>query len=109
MSAIGILKNGVLHKCIHVKQDGSEIEFQLHTDPPEALFWSTYRLKKSDISIVTKGLDRSAKAELRQEILDEIQAVEDAHKIYQERNSANNKHAKTRSQQQKTRRRNQES
>ena len=53
------------------KRDGKLIQYQLVTDPTEAEYWTTHRLKKSEIQIMTKS-DRSTAAELRQEILDDI-------------------------------------
>jgi len=47
------------------------VEFAFKTDPPEAEYWTTYKLKKSDIKVVTK-MDRSAAAEMRQKILKDI-------------------------------------
>ena len=53
------------------KKDGKTVEYKLVTDPKEAIVWSTPRLKKSEIKIMTK-CDRTTAAELRQEILDDI-------------------------------------
>lgn len=76
MPATEILKDGWLDECYYKRSDGSVIEYKLRTDPPEALFWSTYKLKKSDIRIVAKGFDRAEAAALRQEILDSINTHE---------------------------------
>ena len=58
----------------HFYKNGSEIiEYKLVTDPPEAMYWSTYRLKKTDIKLVTK-LDRSLVTEIKREIFDDIKA-----------------------------------
>ena len=51
------------------------IEYTLSPDPAEALYWSTYRLKKGEIFLKVK-LDRSITAEIRQEILDDILSLE---------------------------------
>ena len=51
--------------------DGSVIEYTLATDPPEAMYWTTYKLKKSDIKILSKT-DRSKAALYREKILDSI-------------------------------------
>ena len=53
------------------KRHSEIISYQLKTDPLEAVYWSTYRLKKSDIKLLTK-FDRETAAQLRQEILDDI-------------------------------------
>lgn len=56
---------------MYYKRDGNQVEYKLVTDPKEATVWSTHRLKKSEIKIMTKA-DRATAAQLRQEILDDI-------------------------------------
>lgn len=51
------------------------IEYTLVTDPPEAMYWRTYKLKKSHIKIITKT-DRAQAAEYRAQILASIQTGE---------------------------------
>ena len=53
------------------KYGTKDVSYKLATDPPEATIWSTHRLKKSEIKLVTKT-DRSTAAYLKQEILDDI-------------------------------------
>lgn len=53
------------------KRDGWLVEYKLVTDPAEAMYWTTHRLKKSEIKIMTQ-CDRETAAQLRQEILDDI-------------------------------------
>ena len=53
------------------KRDGEFIEYKICTDPPEAVHWSTYRLKKGDIFLKIK-LDRKMTAQIKQEILEDI-------------------------------------
>jgi hypothetical protein len=68
----GLLNSkGRISGCFHVRDDGTHIEFELATDPPEAAFWSTYRLKPSHIKVVGK-YDRSEKAALAREICNSI-------------------------------------
>ena len=55
---------------------GTIIEYTLRTDPSEAMYWTTHRLKKSEIIILTSGLSRTEKSILRQELLDDIIASE---------------------------------
>ncbi|MBN86684.1 MAG: hypothetical protein CL885_04100 [Dehalococcoidia bacterium] len=57
------------------KRDGEFIEYIISPDPPEALFWSTYRLKKGDIFLKVK-LDKKIDSEIIQEILDDILSQE---------------------------------
>ena len=52
-----------------------EIPFTIQTDPPEAITHRTHRLKKSEIKILQK-MDRTAAADIRQEIFDDIIASE---------------------------------
>ena len=56
---------------MYYKRDGSAVEYKLVTDPQEATVWSTHRLKKSEIKIMTK-CDRSTAAQYREEILSDI-------------------------------------
>lgn len=56
---------------MYYERDGTLIEYRLLTDPPEAVYWLTYKLKKSDIKLVTK-FDRSTAAQIKQEIYEDI-------------------------------------
>jgi hypothetical protein len=47
------------------------VEFTLKTEPPEGAYWSTYKLQKSDIIILTP-MNRSEKALMREAILNDI-------------------------------------
>jgi|TARA_R110000851_G_scaffold274845_1_gene427416 hypothetical protein len=49
--------------------------YALKTDPPDAMYWTTYRLKKSDI-VLDKKFDRSTTADIKKEILDDIKRTE---------------------------------
>lgn len=93
---------------------GSTVEYQLTPDPPEAIYWSTYRLKKSDVTLVQK-FDRSTAAAIKQEIFDDIisrepnnrkPATADENPIPERRQVAQPKYVEIRGQQQKTRRKN---
>ena len=53
------------------KKDSKIINYTLQTDPLEAMYWSTYRLKKTDVKLLDK-FDRSTAAEIKQEIFDDI-------------------------------------
>jgi len=82
-----------------------DIEYTLVTDPLEAMYWSTYKLKKRDVKILTKA-SRTEAARLRQEILDDIiqQEVSASTDKVQERSQARvGKYVKTRQTKQKTR------
>ena len=57
-------------EMVYVK-DGKTIKYKIVTNPPDAAYWSTHRLKKSEIKLITK-CDRSTSAAIRQEILDDI-------------------------------------
>jgi len=58
---------------MYYERDGTLIEYRLFTNPPEAAYWQTYKLKKSDIKLVSK-FDRSTAAEIKQEIFEDILA-----------------------------------
>lgn len=97
---------------MYYKREGNLVEYKLVTDPEEAEVWSTHRLKKSEIKIMTK-CDRATAAELRQEILDDILSREPnpSRKLACAKNSipersktTEPKHAKARQTKQKTRR-----
>ena len=51
--------------------DGKEIEYYLQTDPPEAMYWSTYRLKLTHIKLKNK-YDKKISRTLRKEIFNSI-------------------------------------
>jgi hypothetical protein len=94
---------------MYYKRDGSAVEYKLVTDPKEATVWSTHRLKKSEIKIMTK-CDRITAAEYRQEILDDILSREPnpskksappADEISKRRQAAKPQHAKARQTKQK--------
>jgi len=56
---------------IYARTAAELIRYTLITDPPEAMYWSTYRLKKSDVKLLDK-FDRSTAANIKQEIFDDI-------------------------------------
>lgn len=57
--------------CFYIRDDGTHIEYELATDPPEAAFWKTYKVKANHIKVVGK-YDRSEKAALAREICNSI-------------------------------------
>lgn len=71
----------------HRRKDGTIVEFLIRTDPPEALYWMTYKLKVSDIILVSK-VAAGEKTKLRREIYDEL--------VEKERNSHPNTVSKER-------------
>jgi len=99
---------GRVTECFFVRADGTHIEYELATDPPEAAFWSTYKLKPGHIKVVGK-YDRKIKTELAKEICNDINCREAKvtkqpieNKILKKRQAARAKHAKTGQKQQKT-------
>lgn len=97
---------------MYLKRNGTEVEYKIVTDPKEAVMWSTHRLKKSEIKIMTQ-CDKATAASIRQEILDDILSREpnpsrksssSEDKISQRREAPKPQHAKTRQTKQKTRR-----
>ena len=52
-------------------REGGDVDYTLVTDPPEAMYWTTYKLKKAHIKLLGK-FDRSEAALIKQEILDDI-------------------------------------
>ncbi len=108
------LKKIIRHKkmeMVYVK-DGKTIKYKIVTNPPDAAYWSTHRLKKSEIKLITK-YDRSTAATIRQEILDDIITREPNptrkltppnNPLPKGRKAAKRTHVKTRKTKQKTRR-----
>ena len=86
----------------HKRKDGTLIEFVIVTDPPEALYWMTYKLKVADIRLVTKV---PAKQNGNQrEIYDDIVARERAphtNTVSEKRKATVRDNAKARRKQQK--------
>lgn len=58
-------------EMFYTDEDGTTVEYALKTDPPEAAFWQTYKIKKSNIKIITK-MSREYQAVYRQKILDDF-------------------------------------
>ncbi len=92
-------------------QKEKTIQYKLITDPVEAQYWTTHRLKKSEIKIITK-CDRSTAALLREEILHDIisrepnpskTAAPSTDKIPKRRKATAPQYVKTRQTKQKTR------
>jgi len=54
--------------------DGDVWQYELNTDPPEATYWENYKLKITDIKVITKA-DKEIKNRVRQEIYKDIQNV----------------------------------
>ncbi len=54
--------------------DGDVWQYELHTEPPEATYWVGYKLKLTDIKVITEA-DKETKARVRQEIYKDIQNV----------------------------------
>ena len=82
------------------------VKYTLKTDPPEAMYWSTYKLMKSHVKILTKA-NRKEAARLRQEILDDIIKQEVSRRsdeIQKRCETRVGEHVKTRQTKQKTRR-----
>lgn len=52
---------------------GEEVEYYLQTDPPEAMYWSTYRLKLTHVKLKNK-YDKKISQALRKEIFDSIKS-----------------------------------
>ena len=58
-------------KMIYKRSSDQVIEYDLKTDPPDAKFWTTYKLKKRDIVLVDK-FDRTETSIIKDEILNDI-------------------------------------
>ena len=97
---------------MYLKRNGTVVEYKIVTDPKEAVMWSTHRLKKSEIKIMTQ-CDRATAAEIRQEILDDILSREpnpskknaSKDEVSEKRKSPKPQYVETRKAKQKARRR----
>ena len=95
-------------QMIYVRENNEVVEYSLVTDPPEAVLWTTYKIKKHDIRLA-KSYGRTETAELKQEILDDISATEGGnpprkHPLQEECEGADGHDVQVRRKQQKTRR-----
>ena len=54
--------------------DGDVWQYELRTNPPEAMYWDTYKLKVTDIKVLT-DTNRETKTRVRQEIYRDIENV----------------------------------
>ena len=52
--------------------DGKNWGYRLKTDPEKAMYWSTYKIKKSEIKILNCP-DRTKAAELRQMLFEALE------------------------------------
>lgn len=51
--------------------DGDVWQYELKTNPPEAMFWETYKLKPMDIKVLAE-VNKETKARVRKEIYKDI-------------------------------------
>lgn len=51
--------------------DGDLWQYELKTNPPEAVYWETYKLKLTDIKVISNA-DKETKRRIRQEIYKDI-------------------------------------
>jgi hypothetical protein len=58
-------------RCMYARNPKEHFRYTLKTDPPDAIYWTTYRLKKSDI-VLSDKFDRATTADIKQEIFDDI-------------------------------------
>ena len=91
--------DGCISRCFFIRDDGTTVEYKLKTDPPEAVFWSTYKLKPAHVKIVGK-YDRQTKNALAREICNDITNREHTQpkpstqdKILKKRQTARRQHA----------------
>ena len=89
-------------------------QYTLKTDPPDAMYWTTYRLKKTDVVLLDK-LDKATTALVKQDIFDDIISTEpnpssksktSNDEVSQRREARKPQYVETRKTKQKTRRQN---
>ena len=59
-------------------------QFELHTTPPEALYWKNYKIRLEDIKIISKA-DKHIRNRIRTEILKDINVTPNIKENYYER------------------------
>jgi hypothetical protein len=59
-------------------------QFELHTTPPEALYWTNYKIKLEDIKIISKA-DKHIRNRIRTEILKDINVTPNIKENYYEK------------------------
>ena len=91
---------GRINGCFYIRDNGEVIEYALATDPPEAVFWSTYKLKPAHVKVKAK-YDRKTKYAIAKEICDDSNGLNEPkpesstkNKIRQKRKTPGTKHAK---------------
>lgn len=69
---VDVTKHHTIGKMHYEDIDGDMWEYEMHTTPPEALYWKTYKVKLMDIKIVS-DVPTHVKNRVRKEILKDIQ------------------------------------
>ena len=64
-----------MSEMFFVDIDGDKWQYELRTDPPQAVYWDTYKIKLRDIKIITKCSPEERKR-LKGEILKDIKENE---------------------------------
>jgi len=65
-----------MSETFYVDIDGDKWQYELSTDPPQAMYWDTYKVKTKDIKIVTK-CEPEVRRRLKGEILKDIKGNDD--------------------------------
>ena len=59
-------------------------QFELHTTPPEALYWKNYKIRLEDIKVISKA-DKHIRNRIRTEILKDINVTPNIKENYYEK------------------------
>ena len=68
MTSININKYHQIGEMFYRDIDNDLWQFELHTTPPEALYWKNYKIRLEDIKVISKA-DKHIKNRIRTEIL----------------------------------------
>jgi hypothetical protein len=97
-------------KMTYTRKKNETYEYVIKTDPPEAIYWSTTKLKKTDVHI--KNIkDQKLRTKIRDEVFNDIVKTEGnppqkPHRVSKKCKTTIANDVKARKKQQKTRRRN---
>ena len=80
MTSININKYHRIGEMFYRDIDNELWQFELHTTPPEALYWKNYKIRLEDIKVISKA-DKHIKNRIRTEILKDINIQDEPKEI----------------------------
>ena len=71
MTSININKYHRIGEMFYKDIDNDLWQFELHTTPPEALYWKNYKIRLEDIKVISKA-SKQLRDKIKKEILKDI-------------------------------------